>query len=132
MKEHSLDLETRYPTPRTRAYIARGEWDDNERIGIRLIVDDTCAGRIGTTTASPSGVACFCGKLNCTIAAHKRSRVAITSQFWYIQAGPRSPSGLFSSPSFPAASFGGPITNSYEARFSDSSRQHFDGFTLGQ
>jgi hypothetical protein len=97
-----------------------------------LIVDDNCAGRIGTTAASPSGVDRFCGKLNCTIAAHKRSRVATKSQFWYIQVGPRSPSGLFASPSFPAASLGGPIPKSYEARVSDSSRQQFDGLTLGQ
>jgi hypothetical protein len=109
MKEHSLDPETRAPTPRTKAYIATGEWDVNERIGIRLIVDDNCAGWIGTTSASPSGVDRFCGKLNCTIAAHKRSHVAIKSQFWYIQAGPRSPSGLFASPSLPAGSLGGPI-----------------------
>jgi hypothetical protein len=131
MKEHSLDPETRAPTPRTKAYIATGEWDAKERIGIRLSVDDNCAGRIGTTSASPSGVDRFCGKLNCTIAAHQRSRVAIKSQCWYIQADPRSPSGLFASPSLPAASLGGPIPKSYEACVSDSSRQ-LDGLTLGQ
>jgi hypothetical protein len=95
-------------------------------------VDDNCARRIGTTAASPSGVDRFCGKLNCTIAAHKRSRVAIKSQFWYIQAGPRSLLGLFASPSFHDASLDGPIPKSYEARVSDSSRQQFDGLTLGQ
>jgi hypothetical protein len=120
MKERSLDPETGAPTPRTKAYIATGEWDAKERIGIRLIVDDNCAGRIGTTTASSSGVDRFSGKLNCTIAAYTRSRVAIKSQFWYIQAGPRSPSGLFASPSLPVASLGGPIPKSYEARVSDS------------
>jgi hypothetical protein len=97
-----------------------------------LIVDDNCAGRIGTTAAYPLGVDRFCGKLNCTFVAYKRSRVAIKSQFWYIQAGPRSPSGLFASPSFPDASLGGPIFKSYEACVSDSSRQKFDGLTLGQ
>jgi hypothetical protein len=132
MKEHSLDPETGASTPRTKAYIATGEWDAKERIGIRLIVDNNYAGWIGTTAASPSGVDRFCGKLKCTIAAHKHSRVAIKSQFWYIQAGPLSPSGLFASPNLPAASLGGPIPKSYEARVSDSSRQQFDGLTLGQ
>jgi hypothetical protein len=132
MKEHSLDPETGAPIPRTKAYIATGEWDAKERIGIRLIEDDNCDGRIGTTSASPSGVDRFCGKLNCTIAAHKRFRVAIKSQFWYIQAGPCSPLGLFASPSLPAASLDGHIPKSYEARVSDSPRQTFDGFTLGQ
>jgi hypothetical protein len=56
MKEHSLDPESGAPTPRTKAYIATGEWDAKERIGIRLIVDDNCAGRIEKTVASPSGV----------------------------------------------------------------------------
>jgi hypothetical protein len=132
MKEHSLDPETGAPTPRTKAYIATGKWDAKERIGIRLIVDDNCAGRIGMTAASTSGVDRFCGNMNCTIAAHKRSHVAIKSQFWYIQAGPHSPLGLFASPSLPAASLGGPIPKSYEAHVSDSSRQQFDGLTLGQ
>jgi hypothetical protein len=132
MKEHSLYPETGAPTPRTKAYIATVDWDAKERIRIRLIVDNNCAGRVGTTAASLLGVDRFCGKLNCTIAAHKRSRVAIKSQCWYIQAGPRSPSGLFASPSFPAASLSGPIPKSYEARVSDSSRQKFDGLTLGQ
>jgi hypothetical protein len=101
MKEHSLDPETGSPAPTTKAYIPTVEGGTKERIGIRLIVDDNCAGRIGTTSASPSGDDRFGGKSNCTIAAHKRSRVAIKSQFWYIQAGPRSPSGLFASPSLP-------------------------------
>jgi hypothetical protein len=132
MKEHSLDPETGSPTPITKAYIATGEWDAKEHIGIRLSVDDNCAGRIGMTAASPSGGDRFCGKLNCTIAAHKPSRVAIKSQFSDIQAVPRSPSGLFASPSLPAASLGGPIPKSYEARVSDYSRQQCDGLTLGQ
>jgi hypothetical protein len=100
MKEHSLDPETGAPTPRTKAYIATGEWDAKERIESRLIVDDNCTGRIGMTAASPSGVDRFCRKLNCTIAVHKRSYVTIKSQFRYIKSGPRSPSGLFASPIF--------------------------------
>jgi hypothetical protein len=131
-KEHSLDPETGSPTPRTNAYIATGELDAKDSIGIRLIVDDNCAGRIGTTADFTSGVDRFCGKLNCTIAAHKRSCAAIKSQFWYIQAGPRSPSGLFASPILTDAPLDGPIPKSYEACVSDSSRQKFDGLTLGQ
>jgi hypothetical protein len=39
------------------------EWDEKDKISIKLILDENCRGRIGVTSAGPGSADRFCGKV---------------------------------------------------------------------
>jgi hypothetical protein len=51
-------------TPRAKEYIMSGEWDENDKISIKVIIDENCRGQIGVTSAGLGGADRFCGKCN--------------------------------------------------------------------
>jgi hypothetical protein len=73
-------------TPRTRVYIASGEWDAKDRLIIKFMLKENCWGRIGTAGSAPDGADRFCGKYICSVAIHKKALVDGDSNRWYIQA----------------------------------------------
>jgi hypothetical protein len=83
-RDASIDLLTGARSPRTKAFMASGEWDLKEKLQIRLIADDNCCGRIGSTASTPVGVDRFCGKESCSIVAHQKAQVLIAPGLYYI------------------------------------------------
>jgi hypothetical protein len=108
------------------------EWDKKDKISIKFILDENCRGRIGVTSAGPGGAGRFFGKVKCVTATHRKSQVKITSNHWFIQAGPRSASGLLSFPVLPSMDLGGPVSKLFETRVSDVRRKQFSGLAMGK
>jgi hypothetical protein len=115
LRSKSLDSKG-LPTPRTRVYIASGEWDAKDRLIIKFMLKENCRGRIGTSGSAPDGADRFCGKESCSVVIHKKALVDDEPNRWYIQAGVRSTSGFFSKPILPSVENGGPIPKTFEAR----------------
>jgi hypothetical protein len=120
LRSKSLDSKG-IPTPRTRVYIASGEWDAKDRLIIKFMLKENCWGRIGTVGSAPDGADHFCGIESCSLALHKKALVDGEPNRWYIQAGARSTSGFFSKSSLPSVENGGPIPKTFEARMQDPS-----------
>jgi hypothetical protein len=86
LRSKSLDSKG-LPTPRTRVYIASGEWDAKDRLIIKFMLKENCWGRIGTAGSAPDGAHHLCGKEICSVAIHKKALVDGEPNRWYIQAG---------------------------------------------
>jgi hypothetical protein len=112
--------------------VTGAEWYANDKLQIKLMISVSCPGRFGLTSSPPSGVERFCGKDSCTIASHLKAQVSVLPDYWYIQAGPKSMSGLFATPKIPSSKLGGPVSGLYEARSEDPRRSSFSGLTLGK
>jgi hypothetical protein len=61
------------PTPRAKEYMMSEEWDEKDKISIKLILDENCRGRIGVTSAGPGGADRFCGNAICTLLQLSKS-----------------------------------------------------------
>ena len=107
-REACIDLVTGAHSPRTKAFVASGEWDLKEKLQIRLIGEDNCCGRIGLMALTPVGVDRFCGKESCSIATHQKAQVLISTGFWYIYTR-RTTGGFFADPKLASAKLGGPV-----------------------
>jgi hypothetical protein len=72
------------PTPRAKEYMMSEEWDENDKMHIKFILDENCRGRIGVTSAGHGGADRFCGKVQCVTATHRKSQVKVPSNHWFI------------------------------------------------
>jgi hypothetical protein len=101
LRSKSLDSKG-LPTPKTRLYIASGDWDVKYRLTIKFMLKSNCWGRIGESGSAPDGAYRFCGKESCSVALHNKALFDGDPNRWYIQAGSRSTAGYFSKPSLPS------------------------------
>jgi hypothetical protein len=125
-RECSLQ-STDAPIPRAKVYFDSGEWDTNDKLPIKLIVDSSCFGRIDSTSPSPLGVERFCRCASCSIELHQKAQVLIQLDYWYIQAGPTSLIGFFAAPWLLSSCLGGPVSSLFEARTNYLGRPAFGG-----